>query len=138
MWLVISWLIFRYYHGPTPIQSLQYATSQDIINSFQSIRQEMEAYTPRLTQVGDLYSLKNRIPSYFLWAHSYLPYAFKIIFTCLAELGLGCGIWALAPWPGIKRRPFALGLWNLGLRTTREVPSSRFLIKFTYDETHRS
>uniref|UniRef100_A0A8C5YVM2 General transcription factor IIH subunit 1 n=1 Tax=Marmota marmota marmota TaxID=9994 RepID=A0A8C5YVM2_MARMA len=43
--------IFRYYHGPTPIQSLQYATSQDIINSFQSIRQEMEAYTPKLTQV---------------------------------------------------------------------------------------
>ncbi|KAF3821912.1 hypothetical protein GH733_007286 [Mirounga leonina] len=43
----------RYYHGPTPIQSLQYATSQDIINSFQSIRQEMEAYTPKLTQVGD-------------------------------------------------------------------------------------
>ncbi|XP_038169716.1 LOW QUALITY PROTEIN: general transcription factor IIH subunit 1 [Arvicola amphibius] len=41
----------RYYHGPTPIQSLQYATSQDIINSFQSIRQEMEAYTPNLTQV---------------------------------------------------------------------------------------
>ncbi|ELK24797.1 General transcription factor IIH subunit 1 [Myotis davidii] len=41
----------RYYHGPTPIQSLQYATSQDIINSFQSIRQEMEAYTPKLTQV---------------------------------------------------------------------------------------
>ncbi|XP_006142542.1 general transcription factor IIH subunit 1 isoform X1 [Tupaia chinensis] len=41
----------RYYHGPTPIQSLQYATSQDIINAFQSIRQEMEGYTPRLTQV---------------------------------------------------------------------------------------
>ncbi|XP_072475750.1 general transcription factor IIH subunit 1 isoform X3 [Notamacropus eugenii] len=41
----------RYYHGPTPIQSLQYATSQDIINSFQSIKQEMETYTPKLTQV---------------------------------------------------------------------------------------
>ncbi|EMP24430.1 General transcription factor IIH subunit 1 [Chelonia mydas] len=41
----------RYYHGPTPIQSQQYATSQDIINSFHSIRQEMEAYVPRLTQV---------------------------------------------------------------------------------------
>ncbi|XP_023575102.1 general transcription factor IIH subunit 1 [Octodon degus] len=41
----------RYYHGPTPIQSVQYATSQDIINSFQSIKQEMEAYTPKLTQV---------------------------------------------------------------------------------------
>lgn len=61
-------LIFRYYHGPTPIK-LQYATSQDIINSFQSIRQEMEAYTPRLTQVGDLYSLKNKFPI-TLWAHS--------------------------------------------------------------------
>ncbi|KAM4898949.1 general transcription factor IIH subunit 1 isoform 2-T2 [Sylvia borin] len=41
----------RYYHGPTPIQSQQYATSQDIINSFHSIRQEMEAYVPKLTQV---------------------------------------------------------------------------------------
>ncbi|XP_049675974.1 general transcription factor IIH subunit 1 isoform X5 [Accipiter gentilis] len=41
----------RYYHGPTPIQSQQYATSQDIINSFHSIRQEMETYVPKLTQV---------------------------------------------------------------------------------------
>ncbi|XP_058719843.1 general transcription factor IIH subunit 1 isoform X4 [Poecile atricapillus] len=41
----------QYYHGPTPIQSQQYATSQDIINSFNSIRQEMEAYVPKLTQV---------------------------------------------------------------------------------------
>ncbi|NWU93160.1 TF2H1 factor, partial [Upupa epops] len=41
----------RYYHGPTPIQSQHYATSQDIINSFNSIRQEMEAYVPKLTQV---------------------------------------------------------------------------------------
>uniref|UniRef100_A0A8C3TRZ1 General transcription factor IIH subunit 1 n=1 Tax=Catharus ustulatus TaxID=91951 RepID=A0A8C3TRZ1_CATUS len=41
----------RYYHGPTPIQSQQYATSQDIINSFHSIRQEMESYVPKLTQV---------------------------------------------------------------------------------------
>ncbi|XP_015272780.1 PREDICTED: general transcription factor IIH subunit 1 [Gekko japonicus] len=41
----------RYYHGPTPIQSQQYATSQDIINSLHSIRQEMEIYVPNLTQV---------------------------------------------------------------------------------------
>ncbi|XP_036616395.1 general transcription factor IIH subunit 1-like [Trichosurus vulpecula] len=41
----------RYYHGPTPIQSIQYATSQDLINCFQSIKQEMEIYTPKLTQV---------------------------------------------------------------------------------------
>ncbi|XP_029438204.1 general transcription factor IIH subunit 1 isoform X1 [Rhinatrema bivittatum] len=41
----------RYYHGPTPVQSQQYASSQDIINSLHSIKQEMENYTPRLTQV---------------------------------------------------------------------------------------
>ena len=31
-----------------------------------------------------------------LW-HSYLSYAFKITFTYLAGLGLGCGMWALVP-----------------------------------------
>ncbi|KAJ7344402.1 hypothetical protein JRQ81_000352 [Phrynocephalus forsythii] len=41
----------RYYHGPTPIQSQQYATSQDIISSLYSIREEMEVYVPKLTQV---------------------------------------------------------------------------------------
>lgn len=41
----------RYYHGPTPVQSQQYTTSQDIINSFNSIKQQMESYVPRLTQV---------------------------------------------------------------------------------------
>uniref|UniRef100_A0A1W7RCQ6 General transcription factor IIH subunit 1 n=1 Tax=Agkistrodon contortrix contortrix TaxID=8713 RepID=A0A1W7RCQ6_AGKCO len=41
----------RYYHGPTPIQSQQYATSHDIINSLCSIRDEMEGYVPKLTQV---------------------------------------------------------------------------------------
>ncbi|CAH2325699.1 general transcription factor IIH subunit 1 [Pelobates cultripes] len=41
----------RYYHGPTPILSQQYATSQDILNSFHSIKLQMENYVPRLTQV---------------------------------------------------------------------------------------
>ncbi|XP_078537199.1 general transcription factor IIH subunit 1 isoform X2 [Lissotriton helveticus] len=41
----------RYFHGPTPIQSQRYATSQDMINSFNSIKQEMEDYLPKLTQV---------------------------------------------------------------------------------------
>ncbi|XP_063802417.1 general transcription factor IIH subunit 1 isoform X2 [Pseudophryne corroboree] len=41
----------RYYHGPTPVQSQQYTTSQDIINSLNSIKQQMENYVPRLTQV---------------------------------------------------------------------------------------
>ncbi|KAM4018498.1 general transcription factor IIH subunit 1 [Anomaloglossus baeobatrachus] len=41
----------RYYHGPTPVLSQQYTTSQDIINSYISIKQQMENYVPRLTQV---------------------------------------------------------------------------------------
>ncbi|KAG8438414.1 hypothetical protein GDO86_008916 [Hymenochirus boettgeri] len=41
----------RYYHGPTPVLSQQYASSQDILNSFNSIKEQMENYTPRLTQV---------------------------------------------------------------------------------------
>lgn len=52
----MNFRIHRYYHGPTPIQSQQYATSQDIINSLYSIRQEMEAYVPKLTQVGYMFS----------------------------------------------------------------------------------
>ncbi|XP_053304642.1 general transcription factor IIH subunit 1 [Spea bombifrons] len=41
----------RYCHGPTPVQSQQYATSQDIINSLHGIKMQMESYVPRLTQV---------------------------------------------------------------------------------------
>uniref|UniRef100_A0A8C5MLT0 General transcription factor IIH subunit 1 n=1 Tax=Leptobrachium leishanense TaxID=445787 RepID=A0A8C5MLT0_9ANUR len=41
----------RYYYGPTPILSQQYASSQDIINSLHSIKLQMENYVPRLTQV---------------------------------------------------------------------------------------
>nr|XP_057931129.1 general transcription factor IIH subunit 1 [Doryrhamphus excisus]XP_057931130.1 general transcription factor IIH subunit 1 [Doryrhamphus excisus]XP_057931131.1 general transcription factor IIH subunit 1 [Doryrhamphus excisus] len=41
----------RYAHGPVPLQSQKYATSQDIINSVNHIRHEMANYTPNLTQV---------------------------------------------------------------------------------------
>lgn len=41
----------RYAHGPVPLQSQHYATSQDIINSVTSIQQEMAKYKPSLTQV---------------------------------------------------------------------------------------
>ncbi|KAJ3596024.1 hypothetical protein NHX12_002433 [Muraenolepis orangiensis] len=41
----------RYAHGPVPLESQQYATSQDIINSVNCIRQEMANYKPNLTQV---------------------------------------------------------------------------------------
>ncbi|XP_026094309.1 general transcription factor IIH subunit 1-like [Carassius auratus] len=41
----------RYSHGPVPLQSQQYTTSQDMINSISIIQQEMRSYKPRLTQV---------------------------------------------------------------------------------------
>ncbi|XP_026222423.1 general transcription factor IIH subunit 1 [Anabas testudineus] len=41
----------RYAHGPVPLQSQQYKTSQDIINSVNYIRHEMANYKPNLTQV---------------------------------------------------------------------------------------
>lgn len=49
---LISYLFLRYAHGPVPLQSQQYTTSQDIINSVNYIQQEMANYKPNLTQVG--------------------------------------------------------------------------------------
>lgn len=43
--------LFRYSHGPVPLQSQHYSTSQDIINSISCIREEMSCYKPCLTQV---------------------------------------------------------------------------------------
>ncbi|XP_061630634.1 general transcription factor IIH subunit 1 [Phyllopteryx taeniolatus] len=41
----------RYAHGPVPLQSLKYTTSQEIINSVNHIRHEMASYKPNLTRV---------------------------------------------------------------------------------------
>ncbi|XP_061678766.1 general transcription factor IIH subunit 1 [Syngnathoides biaculeatus] len=41
----------RYAHGPVPLQSLKYTTSQEIINSVNHVRHEMANYKPDLTQV---------------------------------------------------------------------------------------
>lgn len=41
----------RYAHGPVPLQSQHYTTSQDIINSVSCIQHEMADYKPNLTQV---------------------------------------------------------------------------------------
>ncbi|XP_036400000.1 general transcription factor IIH subunit 1 [Megalops cyprinoides] len=41
----------RYFHGPVPVQSQNYTTSQDIINSVNYIQQEMANYKPSLIQV---------------------------------------------------------------------------------------
>lgn len=45
-------LFLRYAHGPVPLQSQHYTTSQDIITSVSYIQQEMANYKPNLTQVG--------------------------------------------------------------------------------------
>lgn len=45
-------LFLRYAHGPVPLQSQHYTTSQDIINSVSCIQHEMANYKPNLTQVG--------------------------------------------------------------------------------------
>uniref|UniRef100_A0AAY4DCY2 General transcription factor IIH subunit 1 n=1 Tax=Denticeps clupeoides TaxID=299321 RepID=A0AAY4DCY2_9TELE len=41
----------RYSHGPIPLQSQHYSTTQDIINSINFIQHEMASYKPCLTQV---------------------------------------------------------------------------------------
>ncbi|XP_046890483.1 general transcription factor IIH subunit 1 [Hypomesus transpacificus] len=41
----------RYSHGPVPLQSQQYTTSQDIINSVNCVQNEMANYKPCLTRV---------------------------------------------------------------------------------------
>ncbi|XP_039609168.1 general transcription factor IIH subunit 1 [Polypterus senegalus] len=41
----------RYSHGPVPVQSQPYTTSQDIINSVNYIKHEMDNYTPHLNHV---------------------------------------------------------------------------------------
>uniref|UniRef100_A0A4W4GJK1 General transcription factor IIH subunit 1 n=1 Tax=Electrophorus electricus TaxID=8005 RepID=A0A4W4GJK1_ELEEL len=41
----------RYSHGPVPLQSHHYSTSQDIISSVSCIQEEMSCYKPCLTQV---------------------------------------------------------------------------------------
>ena len=42
------------------------------------------------------------------------------IFSYSMEI-LSCGMWDLAPWPGIEPRPPALGAWRLSHWITREV-----------------
>ncbi|KAG9280809.1 general transcription factor IIH subunit 1 isoform X1, partial [Astyanax mexicanus] len=41
----------RYSHGPVPLQSHHYSTSQDIINSVSCIQEEISCYKPCLTRV---------------------------------------------------------------------------------------
>ena len=43
------------------------------------------------------------------------------IFSCGMQT-LSCGMWDQVPWPGVKPRLPALGMWSLSHWTTREVP----------------
>ena len=53
-----------------------------------------------------------------------LRFIFIYLFGCVS---LGCSMWDLVPWPGIKPGPPALEAWTLGFCTTREVPKGRIL-----------
>ena len=70
------------------------------------------------------------VPADFLFNHFVLhhDFFFLILFIYLAALGLSCSMWDLAPWPGIKPGPPALGAQSLSHWTTREVPPSWFLM----------
>lgn len=41
----------RYAHGPVPLQPPQYTTTQEIISSYNCVRQEMLGYEPKLSEV---------------------------------------------------------------------------------------
>ncbi|KAJ8357912.1 hypothetical protein AAFF_G00056380, partial [Aldrovandia affinis] len=48
---MLSLNLKKYSHGPVPMQSQNYTTTQDIINSVSYIQHEMACYKPSLTQV---------------------------------------------------------------------------------------
>ena len=60
-----------------------------------------------------------------IWNLGHLIFKKYLLFV-LTALGVGffffnCGLWGLAPWPGIEPRSPALGAWSLSQWTTREV-----------------
>ena len=58
-------------------------------------------------------------------SHQGSPYIFLYVLCYwlffLAALGLGCGMWDLASWPGIEFIPPALGVLSLNHWSTREI-----------------
>lgn len=67
----------RYAHGPVPLQSQHYTTSQDIISSYNCVRQEMLGYEPKLSEVR---------ASSFRLDHLNCPSFSKKLFSLLAWL----------------------------------------------------
>ena len=63
--------------------------------------------------------LNNIIP--FLNLNTYLFIWLSRIFSCGVRT-LSCYMWNLDPWPGVEPGPPALGVWQLGHWTTRDVP----------------
>ena len=53
---------------------------------------------------------------------------FNIYLFILTVPGLGCGMWALVPQPGMEPRSIAQAAWSLSHWTTREVSASLLLI----------
>ena len=55
----------------------------------------------------------------FIWLHWVLVAAQRIFLASAWKLG--CGIWDLVPWPGIKPEPHVLERWSLTHCVSREV-----------------
>ena len=73
--------------------------------------------------------------SLFIWLHQLLVVAHGISAGCrISNYGiwtLSCSMWDLAPWPGIKPWPLALGAWRLSHWTSREVPGFTNSVSYT-------
>ena len=77
--------------------------------------------------------------NFYLYIYLYIPglcwrqwalffHTYLYLFICLAVLGVSCVMWDLIPWPGIKPRCSALGVWSLSHWTTREVPAGELVV----------
>ena len=58
-----------------------------------------------------------------LFSSMYISVAAGGILSCDMS-AVSCGIWDIVPWPGVKPRSPALGLWSLSHQTTREASCS--------------
>ena len=62
----------------------------------------------------------------------------SLYFFCYSMHTLSCSVWDLVPWPEIKPRHPALGVWYLSHWTTREIPIIQFLVlKITFKRNRR-
>ena len=70
-----------------------------------------------------LFKIKPKYILIGLFSSMYISAAAGGILSCDIS-AVSCGIWDIVPWPGIKPRSPALGVWSLSHQTTREASCS--------------